>query len=167
MSSFKKADGIIDSIQKQAAGLRTLDGSAIEDFLSIAGYEDPAEGSGGGAVIITDDGTALDKTYAEIYDLIESETPCYISYTVGKSLQDLDSDYTYSVNLLPVVAVSKYDTVYRVYASATKGYVVQSNTVGLPSVWTYSAASSQEYPSFFRQVYVNPGNVSVAVDRVT
>lgn len=48
MSSFKKADGIIDSIQKQATGLRTLDGSAIEDFLSIAGYEDPQGGGGGG-----------------------------------------------------------------------------------------------------------------------
>lgn len=48
MSSFKKVDGMINSIQKQATGLRTLDGSAIEDFLSIAGYEDPAGGGGGG-----------------------------------------------------------------------------------------------------------------------
>lgn len=48
MSSFKKVDGMIDSLQKQATGLRTLDGSAIEDFLSIAGYEDPAGGGGGG-----------------------------------------------------------------------------------------------------------------------
>ena len=48
MSSFKKADGIIDSIQKQASGLRTLDGSAIEDFLSIAGYEKSAGGGSGG-----------------------------------------------------------------------------------------------------------------------
>lgn len=52
MSSFKKADGIIDSIQKQATGLRTLDGSAIEDFLSIAGYEDP-QGGGGGDLTVT------------------------------------------------------------------------------------------------------------------
>lgn len=51
MSSFKKADGIIDSIQKQATGLRTLDGSAIEDFLSIAGYEDPQGGGGDSGVL--------------------------------------------------------------------------------------------------------------------
>lgn len=48
MSSFKKVDGMIDSIQKQAVGAKTLDGSAIEDFLSIAGYEDPAGDGGGG-----------------------------------------------------------------------------------------------------------------------
>ena len=51
MSSFKKADGIIDSIQKQATGFRTLDGSAIEDFLSIAGYEDSNGGDGGMKII--------------------------------------------------------------------------------------------------------------------
>lgn len=62
MSSFKKADGIIDSIQKQATGLRTLDGSAIEDFLSIAGYEDPQGGGGGSSDFSTASVTVVNNT---------------------------------------------------------------------------------------------------------
>ena len=73
----------------------------------------------GGAVIITDNGTALDKTYAEIYDLIESGTPCYISYTDYKALSGLDEEYAYQVDLFPVVFVYKYADDYRIMAVAT------------------------------------------------
>ena len=78
MSSFKKADGIIDSIQKQATGLRTLDGSAIEDFLSIAGYEKSA-GGGGGFAHYTDTGGTLDCSYNDIVADITAGRLPYIS----------------------------------------------------------------------------------------
>lgn len=39
---------MLTSLQAQADGTGTLDGSAIEDFLSIAGYETPGGGGGGG-----------------------------------------------------------------------------------------------------------------------
>lgn len=48
MSSFKNFSSMLNDLQKQADGRGTLDGSAIEDFLSIAGYEEPAGGGGGG-----------------------------------------------------------------------------------------------------------------------
>ena len=52
MSSFKNFSSMLNDLQRQADGRGTLDGSAIEDFLSIAGYEDPA-GGGGGSVEVT------------------------------------------------------------------------------------------------------------------
>lgn len=48
MSSFKNFSSMLNDLQQQADGRGTLDGSAIEDFLSIAGYEEPAGGGGGG-----------------------------------------------------------------------------------------------------------------------
>ena len=47
MSSFKNFASMLNDLQQQADGRGTLDGSAIEDFLSIAGYEDPNGGGGG------------------------------------------------------------------------------------------------------------------------
>lgn len=87
MSSFKKADGIIDSIQKQATGLRTLDGSAIEDFLSIAGYEKSAGGGGGGVGYDAElyiyhgagsgdyDVSIVSGSFAELSELLDAEIP--------------------------------------------------------------------------------------------
>lgn len=88
MSSFKKADGIIDSIQKQATGLRTLDGSAIEDFLSIAGYEKSAGGGEGGGlyhVICTKENSifSLDKSFNELSAAVDSGLLPYISMDVS------------------------------------------------------------------------------------
>ena len=48
MSSFKNFSSMLNDLQQQADGRGTLDGSAIEDFLSIAGYKMPAGGGGGG-----------------------------------------------------------------------------------------------------------------------
>ena len=39
---------MLSSLQEQADGKGTIAGSAIEDFLSIAGYETPGGGGGGG-----------------------------------------------------------------------------------------------------------------------
>lgn len=123
-------------------------------------------GSGSGAVIITDNGTALDKTYAEIYALIESGTPCYISYIGGKAEQDLDSYYAYSVTLLPVVAVYKYSDAYRIMAvTARQATVSNVNYLGASNMWTYSASNSSSYPTFLRQTYVSSTYLLTAASR--
>lgn len=46
MSSFKNFAPMLSSLQDQADGKGTIAGSAIEDFLSIAGYENPGGGGG-------------------------------------------------------------------------------------------------------------------------
>lgn len=117
---------------------------------------------GGGAVIITDDGTSLDKTYAEIYDLINSGTPCYISFTDNRSVSDLDTDYDYYVLLMSVVKVLKYDQYYRILAVSSD--ITDSGTVryiGSPCTYAYQASSSDEYPTFLRKAYVNPTSLNV------
>lgn len=48
MSSFKNFQPLLSSLQDQADGKGTIAGSPLEDFLSIAGYETPAGGGGGG-----------------------------------------------------------------------------------------------------------------------
>ena len=52
MSSFKNFAPMLSSLQDQADGKGTIAGSALEDFLSIAGYETPGGGGGGGSAII-------------------------------------------------------------------------------------------------------------------
>lgn len=109
-----------------------------------------------GALIITDNGTALDKTFAEIYDAVHSGTPCYIHYTGDESTPSLDSDYTYQIDLLPVVSVFKYDTYYRVYALAVSPQGVDNaNFVGIPSAWAYQAQVSTGYPTFYKRIHTN------------
>ena len=77
MSSFKNFAPMLTSLQAQADGTGTLDGSAIEDFLSIAGYETPGGGGGSGdlsTASVTIDASACipDNGYslfgANIYD---------------------------------------------------------------------------------------------------
>lgn len=110
--------------------------------------------SAGSAVIITDNGTALDKTYAEIYDLVNSGTPCYIKYNVYASNVDLDTDYAYHVRLMPVNYVYKYDAEYRIMASTTEVAAVGNvNHLGTASAWIYKASTSTDYPTFNNRVY--------------
>lgn len=126
-------------------------------------------GGGGGAVIIEDNGTQLDKTFAEIYELIHSGTPCYISYTHSgsPSLSDLDTEFAYFVSLMPVLAVKKYDDMYRVYASASRSqYVSNTNYVGGAAVWAYQANSSSDYPTFFRTTYAANTSSSTEYARI-
>ena len=116
--------------------------------------EEGGGGGGGGAVIITDNGTSLDKTFAEIYNLVLSGTPCYISYTGNKATSDLDSDYVYSVMLLPIVKVHKYNDIYRVYASSSSYIQMPPSLVsaGTPEIWAYSATSANANPVFYCKV---------------
>lgn len=110
----------------------------------------------GSGVIITDNGTALDKTYAEIYDLVNSGTPCYIKYNIGASTTDLDTDYAYRVRLMPISFVYKYDTEYRIMASAIEETAVSSTYyLGTASAWIYQVSVSTDYPTFHYKVYPN------------
>ena len=111
-------------------------------------------GGGGGAVIIEDNGTQLNKTFAEIYELIHSGTPCYIRYANPSSVSNLDSEYSYNAVLMPVVAVLKYNDLYRVYASSSYAQQISNAYyVGVPSSWTYQANISSDYPTFLRTGY--------------
>lgn len=126
------------------------------DTITAAGLNKIEQGvaNAGSAVIITDDGTALDKTFAEIYNLVLSGTPCYISYTGHKSVSNLDSDYFYSVMLLPIVKVYKYNDIYRVYASSSSYDSMPPSLVsaGTPEIWSYSATSANANPVFYSKV---------------
>ena len=109
----------------------------------------------GGATIITDSSGTLDKTYAEIYNLVNSGTPCYVLYKDG-SPSDLDSGYSYSRALLYVIAVFKYNDVYRIYCGCTVSNTVDSiNFLGIPAIWTYQASVSSGYPTYLRTVAVS------------
>lgn len=72
MSSFKNFAPMLTSLQAQADGTGTLDGSAIEDFLSIAGYE--PEGGGGGdfskarVTVVPDNGEVEVQLYNVAHD---------------------------------------------------------------------------------------------------
>lgn len=111
---------------------------------------------GGGAVIITDNGSALDKTFAEIYDLVKSGTPCYIKHNVNAAISGLDSEYAYTVRLFPVTLVYKYDDAYRVMASSVDPVVVSNTSaLGMAGAWIYQVSTSSGYPTFHYRVYVN------------
>lgn len=109
----------------------------------------------GSAVIVTETNNTLDKTFAEIYDLVHSGTPCYIKRIDGGAQSDLDSYYTYNIQLMPIVAIFKYDASYRIYASHAMGKVSQSSvySIGSPAIVTYQVYSSDDYPTFLRATY--------------
>lgn len=157
MSSFKKADGIIDSIQKQATGLRTLDGSAIEDFLSIAGYEDPA--GGGGAMIVTSSQVngvhTMDKTVQEIYDALMSGTPVYYKYQSGT----IGEDYITNAWLAPITYVYTYEVTNVIRVVVNRPFCQGAGASGSsgdnllsPSVMIFEASTLNGYPTFYRTV---------------
>lgn len=114
----------------------------------------------GSAVIITDNGTALDKTYAEIYDLVNSGTPCYIKFNVYASTTGLDTDYAYHVRLMPISFVYKYDSAYRIIASAIQQASVSGTyELGTASAWIYQASVSTDYPTFHYRVYADSSSL--------
>jgi len=116
----------------------------------------------GGATIITDTSGTLDKTFAEIYNLIAGGTPCYIMYK-NVTPSDLDEEYTYTVVLLPIVKVRKYDDMYRVYATNSSQLQVNSYPgSGTPQVWSYSATNASSYPTFYRSITVATAYVTAS-----
>lgn len=143
MSSFKKADGIIDGIQKQATGLRTLDGSAIEDFLSIAGYEKSAGGGGGG----------MYDAYDFVISQVDTETPVLEKgnwQDIYNALQNMDhvkglylknttpGEYNDTASIvLPLTYVSYYSSADCIQAFAQ---YYDSRRVSVSIGWTIEGA---------------------------
>lgn len=117
----------------------------------------------GSAVIVTETNNTLDKTFAEIYDLIHSGTPCYIKRIEGGAISDLDSTYVYYIQLMPIVAIYKYNDNYRIYASHAMGAAAQSTIyyIGSPAIVTYQASSSTGYPTFLRTAYPDQSYVDI------
>ncbi len=121
----------------------------------------------GSAVIITETNETLDKTFAEIYDLVHSGTPCYIKRLNGEAEQDLDNSYAYNIQLMLIVAVYKYNDVYRIYASHAMGSVSQSSiyNIGSPAIVTYQVSSSDDYPTFLKTTHVPQSYVTINTNR--
>lgn len=116
-----------------------------------------AEGGGGAVIVNEEDGGVLDKTFAEIYNLLKSGTPVYI-----KLLYEADgysTDYECYVLLASIFMARKYDTNYVVYArSFNEGQVSGDYFCSSPSVSTYRASNASGYPVFRKFVF--PTNVS-------
>ena len=122
--------------------------------------------AGGGGEVITDTSGTLNKTYAEIFNLMASGMPCYIKWANYNEPLDLDSEYTYSLNLIPILRLMKYDDVYRILASNGNGLKVgTSDYAGTPELWVYSVSSSSGYPTFYRRVYVNDTSAAATTIR--
>lgn len=122
-------------------------------------------GGGTGGVIINDTSGTLDKTFAEIYDLLNNGTPCFIRWVYNQTtdLEDLEGEYTYSTELIPIISVYKYNESYRIAACCTNfGTVSNDHFIGMPTIWTYKVETSvSNYPTFFRRAYVNPASYYV------
>lgn len=121
----------------------------------------------GSAVIITETNATLDKTFAEIYDLIHSGTPCYIKRLEAEADEGLDNTYAYNIQLMPIVAIYKYNDVYRIYSSHATAPLSQSSiyNIGAPAIVTYQVSSSDDYPTFLKTTYVPQSYVSITTTR--
>jgi hypothetical protein len=127
-----------------------------------------ANGGGGFVVNVTsENGTlTMDKTFAEIYEAMDSGIPCFMKYfdELGSG-ETLDTAYRYSALLSPIVTLYKYDDAYRVLVSSSCPLYVSNTTgVGVPQIHTFQASISTDYPTFLRRAYVSSNNVSSAID---
>lgn len=125
----------------------------------------------GSAVIVTDTNGTLDKTFAEIYDLIHSGTPCYIKRVDDEAPSDLDSTYSYNIQLMPIVAIYKYNEDYRIYSSHAVSSAYTSGlssayNIGTPAIVTYQVSSSVGYPTFLSITYSPQDSVEITTNRV-
>ena len=125
-----------------------------------------ANGGGGFVVNVTsENGTlTMDKTFAEIYEAMDSGIPCFMKYFVELgSGETLDTAYSYSALLSPIVTLYKYDDVYRVLVSSSCPLYVSNITgVGVPQIYTFQASISTDYPTFLRRAYVPANTVAVS-----
>lgn len=107
--------------------------------------------SGAMIVNITPSTHVLDKTFTEIYQAINNGIPVYLSVADPSSTPTGYSNMTF---LMPVVAVYKYNQEYRIFATCVSN---QSDFNGLyylggSAVYTFSANSAADYPTFLRRV---------------
>ena len=116
-------------------------------------------GGGTGGVIINDTSGTLDKTFAEIYDLLNNGTPCFIRW-YRTEVSDPDEEYSYQYVLIPIVAVYKYNDTYRIAASTTLFDTLSQYFVGIPTIWTYSVTVSTGYPVYVGRVVINSNTLT-------
>lgn len=111
------------------------------------------------AVIITDTNGTLNKTFKEIYELIQQGFLCCIKLVQGND--DITAYYTDQL-LVPIQRIVKYDTMYRIYAALPSPYsnVTESN-VGVPGVITYSVSGINDYPTFYRQTRATESGLDI------
>ena len=105
MSSFKNFAPMLSSLQDQADGKGTIAGSALEDFLSIAGYETPGGSGGGGdaAIIIplTDTGTSFESpTGSGDYSFLDLVTAFAGGKVIRLVLENSDRDYVIATEVI-------------------------------------------------------------------
>lgn len=127
--------------------------------------------AGGGFVVnvTSENGTlTMDKTFAEIYEAMDSGIPCFMKYIDELSGgETLDTAYTYVAYLDPIVTLYKYDDVYRVLVSSSCPLYVSNTTgVGVPQIYTFQASISTDYPTFLRRVYVPSNYVTLATGMI-
>lgn len=122
--------------------------------------------AGGGGVVVnvtSENGTfTMDKTFAEIYEAINSGIPCFMKYVeeLGSG-ETLDTAYAYIARLSPIVTLFKYDEAYRVIVSSSHSQYISNLTgVGVPQIYTFQASISTDYPTLLRSAYV-PSNYVV------
>ncbi len=116
----------------------------------------------GNGLIITDTNGTLDKTFAEIYDALADGVPCFVKFK-DISPSSLDEEYVYSIVVAPVLKLHKYDSMYRIYiANNTTSAVGNYYAAGTPSLWVYSATSSQSYPTYYRTVYITSTGTAIS-----
>lgn len=140
---------------------------ATGDTITAAKLNNMESGIASAAMIITETSETLDKTFAEIYDLIHSGTPCYIKRLYDEASSDLDSTYSYNIQLMPIVAIYKYNENYRIYSLNAMASLTQSSTqnIGSPAIVTYQASSSAGYPTFLRTTYPSQSYVTINTNR--
>lgn len=100
-------------------------------------------------------GYVLDKTVQEIYDALENGTSAYIRYRYGA----LPTDYVSNSYLAPIIKVYgySYSDSIRIVATWTNETSVSSGTgsyLHAPCTVIFSASGLNEYPSFYKRVYV-------------
>jgi hypothetical protein len=124
-----------------------------------------ANAGGGGALIcnVTPGTWTMDKTFAEIYEAMDSGIPCFMKRIENLgSGETIDTAYAYRAILAPIVLLYKYDDVYRVLVSSpVTQYVSNTTGVGVPQIYTFQVSVSTDYPAFFRRAYVSSNYVAV------
>lgn len=129
------------------------------DIITAVGLNNMEQGisdanTGSTSVIINDVEGTLDKTYAEIYDLLNSGTPCFIRWNNNDD-PDLDEEYAYYELLMPIICVYKYNETYRIVAGVTYFGTLSQYFVGVPTIWTYGATVSSGYPVYTGRAILN------------
>ena len=163
MSSFKNFSSMLNDLQRQADGRGTLDGSAIEDFLSIAGYEDPNGGGGGGesdyriiplTIINGETGEDMLITGIPCVDYVTLINESYQSVIIGNTVHvdnsiEIADGGSVTVNILTYKGSvvlgplgSTFDIIASTGTAATIYYESLDNMVG-----TYSLLFNSDTPS--------------------